>query len=282
MINAIYHFYDMNDVALNKKKVKMFIGQSPKKVTDRAYFREEISRILNVSDLRMKSMVLLMATAGLRIGAIPQLRLRNLEKIDSIYKIAVYEGSEEKYYTFCSPECASFIDSYLEYRKQNGEKLDKDSFLIRDQFDITDLEQIRNKSKGLTVGSLEGILGTVLLKAGLRSVDHTYKWTRKEIPRAHGFRKFFTTQLINAEVNPEIREMLLGHKIGLTGCYYRPTENKLYSEYQKAIDSLTINQENKLKRELAQKIQIEKSQIEALKADFEKFKQEVLKQRSKN
>ncbi|HJU79188.1 MAG TPA: hypothetical protein VJ599_06445 [Nitrososphaeraceae archaeon] len=80
MINAIYHFYDMNDVPLNKKKIKMFIGQSPKKVTDRAYSDTEISKILNVSDLRMKSMVLLMATAGLRIGAIPQLRLRNLEK----------------------------------------------------------------------------------------------------------------------------------------------------------------------------------------------------------
>jgi len=154
--------------------------------------------------------------------------------------------------------------------------------LIRDQFDITDLEQIRNKSKGLTVGSLEGILGTVLLKAGLRSVDHTYKWIRKEVPRAHGFRKFFTTQLINSDVNPEIREMLLGHKIGLTGCYYRPTEHKMYNEYLKAVDLLTINEENRLKRELEQKIQIEKSQIESLKADFEKFKQEVLKQREDN
>ncbi len=96
MINAIYHFYDMNDVALNKKKIKMFIGQSPKKITDRAFSDGEISRILNVSDMRMKAMVLLMATAGLRIGGIPQLRLRNLEKIDNIYKITVYEGSTEE------------------------------------------------------------------------------------------------------------------------------------------------------------------------------------------
>ena len=26
-LNAIYHFYDMNDVSLNKKKIKMFKGQ---------------------------------------------------------------------------------------------------------------------------------------------------------------------------------------------------------------------------------------------------------------
>lgn len=97
MINAIYHFYDMNDVVLNKKKIKMFIGQSPRKVVDRAYSHEEISRILNVSDLRMKSLVLLMATAGLRIGAISQLRLRNLEKLILFYKLVIYEGSKEDY-----------------------------------------------------------------------------------------------------------------------------------------------------------------------------------------
>ena len=247
MINAIYHFYDMNDVVLNKKKINMFKGESSRKVTDRAYTHDEISKILNVSDLRMKAIVLLMGTAGLRIGAVPQLRLRNLEKINSIYKIVVYEGSKEEYYTFCTPECAASIDTYLEYRMQNGEKLQKDSFLIRDQFDITDLEQIRNNSKSVAVGTLEVILGTALLKAGLRSVDHTSKFIRKEVPRAHGFRKFFTTHFVNSKVNPEIREMLLAHKIGLASCYYRPTQEEMYNEYQKSVDNLIMNEENRLR-----------------------------------
>jgi hypothetical protein len=43
---------------------------------------------------------------------------------------------------------------------------------------------------------------------------------------------------------------------------------------------LTINEENRLRKELEHRVQIEKSQIEALKADFEKFKSEMLKQRS--
>jgi integrase len=47
---------------------------------------------------------------------------------------------------------------------------------------------------------------------------------------AHGFRKFFTTQLINSKVNPEIKEMLLGHKIGLGSCYYKPTVEEMYEE----------------------------------------------------
>jgi site-specific recombinase XerD len=268
-LNAIFHFYAMNDVILNKKKIKMFKGEFSRKSVDRAYEHEEISKILQVCDLRMKAVILLMASSGMRVGAIPDLRLRNMEKIDNqnIYKVTVYEGSNESYFTFTTPECSSFIDSYLEFRENNGEKLNKDSYLIRDQFDITDIEQIRNKSKGVSLNNLNTIIGTLLVKACLRTVDHTSKHIRKEVARAHGLRKFFTTQLVNSEVNPEIREMLLGHKIGLASAYYKPTEQKILDEYMKAVNALTINEENRLK------IKVEK--LEAEKDKFDMFAMKV-------
>ena len=40
-------------------------------------------------------------------------------------------------------------------------------------------------------------------KAGIRT---------KEVTATHGFRKFFTTQVINAKVNPEIREIDMNFK----------------------------------------------------------------------
>jgi site-specific recombinase XerD len=147
-LNPVFHFYEMNDFVLNKKKIKMFRGEFVKKSRDRAYTQEEIKSILDVCDLRMKVVILLMSSTGCRVGALPALRLRNLDKIDNhiLYRINIYEGSNEVYTTYCTPECASFIDSYLQYREKNGEKLGPDSFLIRDQFDITDIEQIRNRS----------------------------------------------------------------------------------------------------------------------------------------
>jgi integrase len=72
----------------------------------------------------------------------------------------------------------------------------------------------------------------------------------KGFPIAHGFRKFFTTQLISSNVNPEIREMLLGHKIGLAGAYYRPTVEEMHKEYSKAIDNLTIDPAIRLQRKI--------------------------------
>ena len=278
MLMGIYHFYEMNDIPLNKKKINMFKGEFSRKVIDRAYTDKEIKKLLDVSDLRMKSVILLMASSGMRIGAIPGLKIRNLEKIDSIYKITVYEGTNEQYYTFCTPECAYYIDAYFLFRTNNGEKIQKDSYLIRDQFDITDIEQVRNRSKGVALNTLRTMMNNNLIKAGLKTVDST-GYNRKEVALAHGLRKFFTTELTNLKINPEIREMLLGHKIGLASCYYRPTQEEMLKEYEKGIDSLTINEENRLRRELEQKIQIEKSQFEALKEDFDKLKKEVMKRR---
>lgn len=42
-LNAIYHFYDMNDISLNKKKIKMFKGEYSRKIVDRAYTHEDIN-----------------------------------------------------------------------------------------------------------------------------------------------------------------------------------------------------------------------------------------------
>jgi integrase len=278
-LNAIYHFYDMNDISLNKKKIKMFKGEYSRKVVDRAYTDKDIRKILDVSDLRAKTIIFLMASSGIRIGGLPDIRIKNLEKINNIYKITVYEGSNSQYFTFCTPESTSYIDAYLDFRTKNGEDLNKNSYLIRDQFDITDLEQIRNKSKGMSISGIESLLAVLLLKSGVRPITHTRD--RKEIARTHGFRKFFTTQCINSDVNPEVREMLLGHKIGLASCYYRPTQEDMLKEYQKGIDSLTINEENRLKLKLEERIHIDKSQIESLKADFENLKNEVMKQKKR-
>jgi hypothetical protein len=69
--------------------------------------------------------------------------------------------------------------------------------------------------------------------------------------------------MVNSKVNPEIREMLLGYKIGLADCYYKPTEEEMFAEYEKAIDLLTINEENRLRKKV-ETLEIEKSKIDTI------------------
>jgi hypothetical protein len=102
----------------------MFKGEYTRKVVDRAYIREDIKKILDVSDLTAKIIVLLMVSSGLRIGGLPHVRIRNLEKMNSIYKITVLKGLIQSIFTFCSPECSTYIDAYLDFRTNSCPQID--------------------------------------------------------------------------------------------------------------------------------------------------------------
>jgi integrase len=244
---------------------------------DRGYTHEEIQKILEFSDQRLKTAFLVLASTGIRIGALQSIRIGDLERFTGLYKITVYRGDNEEYTTFCTPECASEIDSYLDYRKRRGETITQDSYILVRKFSkVTEI-----KGKPFTGKSLNVILQNCIYNTDLRQINHDNPHKRNEVSILHGLRKFTMKQFVDSKLNPEIREMLLGHKIGLASCYYKPTEEEMYNEYLKAVNLLTINEENRLKLKLEQTIQIEKSQIEELKADFERFKNEVLKQRSK-
>ena len=77
-IAAIFHFLEMNDFDLSgnsKKKIKRFLPSDESTYDDRAYTKEEIARILSKCDERSKVIILLMASTGMRMGAIPILKI---------------------------------------------------------------------------------------------------------------------------------------------------------------------------------------------------------------
>ena len=64
----------------------------------------------------------------------------------------------------------------------------------------------------------------------------------------HGFRKAFKTICENAGLRSINIELLLGHNIGVSGSYYKPTEKEVLQDYLNAVDLLTISDENKLSK----------------------------------
>jgi integrase len=276
ILSSVNHFCIMNDIVINYKKICKFKSPAKKHNFDRAYTHQDISKLLQICPLRLKVAVLVYSSTGIRKGALVTLQLRHLKKNekDNLYKFTIYEGEKEQYYTFCTPETASLIDEYLDYRARCGEKLTDDSYLIREEFDINDLEQIKKRSRTISSNTIGNTLLVYLLKTGLRDLNRQSQFTRKPIPLLHGFRKFFTTQLINSKINPEIREMLLGHKIGLASCYYRPSEEEMLAEYMKAINNLTINEENRLKMKI-EKLEVERSQFETLASKIEAIEKKI-------
>ena len=181
-IAAIFHFLDLNDVIVNRRKILQFIPPDESVRYDRAYTHDEIEELLNTADKRLKVVVLLMAN-GLRQGALPDLLIQDLEKIElpqgnvkkaqEIYRVWVYARSKKsKYYTFVTPETTAAIDDYLEFRnKVGGETVQKASPLIREQFDVegksTKTRSNINNPRKLSIPGLSKLIERALLGAGI-------------------------------------------------------------------------------------------------------------------
>lgn len=182
-VSAIQKFYVMNDVMLNWRKIKSFEPEPQKVVEDRPYDHLEISTLIHGMPLRNRAIVLLMASSGLRVGAIPSLRLKDLEPIDkyNIYKFIVYALSRQNYFSFCTPEARSEIDKYLELRRRWGERLNDNSPLFRTE---------ATKFKPISIHVISDLVHTALIKTGLLTLS-TDPYGRNSVMQYHGFRRVF-------------------------------------------------------------------------------------------
>ena len=105
---------------------------------------------------------------------------------------------------------------------------------------------------------------------------------RHEFQVDHGYRKFFKTRCELGGMKPINIEKLLSHSVGISDSYYRATEQELLDDYLKAMESLTIDERNKLKKridKLEEKNEDEKYIIKAkLQEKDEQLNQLIQKQ----
>jgi integrase len=253
-VAAIITFYDLNEVVLNKKRIYRYLGEEERPIENRGYTTEEITKMLEVCDERVRALILFLSSTGVRIRAIIELKLEDLVSVPDydIYQVTVYSDAKERYLTFTTPEAAKAIKVYLNYRERYGEKLTPKSPVFRDQFDRNDPASVHDV-KPLKLRTVERLISRAIEKSGIRTVEtitelHGEKGKiRKNVRLTAGFRKFFDTQLIYARVEPRTKEMFMGHSIGLDDHYFKPGHNYVLQEYLKAVDNLTINEENRLK-----------------------------------
>jgi integrase len=243
----------------------------------------EIIKMLEKADERERVVILLMASTGMRVGALPSLKIRNLERIEKyqLYKITVYENEKEEYVTYCTPECARAIDSYLEFRQRHGEHpLNEDSPLVREEFDIY-AEIKAAEPKTMDTQAFKKMIRRVGIRSGVMQkqiITEYQRGPRRPVKETHGFRKFFQTTSIGNGMSPIYSELLMGHSSGglALESYVRPSENDLLEGNDKMIgyvgvlDALTISNEHRLTQEI-QTLRIEKSELELLKEKVAQF-----------
>ena len=234
---------------------------------------QEIRRIVEYPDRRIKPVVYMMASTGIRVGAWDYLKYGHITPIEREGKLVaarvlVYAGSPDWYVTFMTPEAYREVEAWIRFRKQCGEIISPDSWVMRDLWDTeaaikknTHTTGLVTMPKKLSSIGVKRLIERALWAQGLRK-DLEQGKKRHEFATCHSLRKYFKTRCELAGVKPINVENLMGHSTGISDAYYRPSENELLDDYLKAIDSLTVDDARKLKIE-----------VESLKADISELEQ---------
>jgi integrase len=291
-VKCVRLLLEMNDIFLNWKKISRILPKVRRYALDRIPTIDEIKEMIDSSDLRGKALTLVLLSSGIREGAIERLRVGDYSIISSdgqtkAGKLVVYAGEVEQYTAFIMPEACTILEKYLDFRRQHGEIVSGTSPLFCDAFDpiaVTAKPSVRIV-KRMSAHAIRQYYNRLLHSIGLRNG----KKRRHEFS-VHGFRKYFKTKAEQSGMQPINIEILMGHSVGISDSYYRPTESQLALDYtNKAVHELTVSGENllqkqvdKLKQEtkdneyiITGKLQKKENEIEQLRQN-DKVKEDAL------
>lgn len=242
----------INDIDIKWKKITIGLPKERKYAEDRAPTIEEIRHLVRYPDRRLKTIVAIMISSGIRLAAWDELKYKHILPIEKegdivAAKIIVYPGSDEQYYSFITPEAYETLMEWKNFRQINGEDVTSDSWILRNLWDVTTpsggprgLVSIPKKLKHTGVKSL---IERALRSQGIRT---QLEVGRKRYPfqTDHGFRKFFKTRCEMAGMKSLNVEVLLNHSTGVSDSYYRPREDEILIDYLNAVEFLTIDDNN--------------------------------------
>ena len=252
-LSAVELFLEMNKRVIYKKILHKLIKKDTQNAGGELPFTtDEVDRMIkSTKKLRSKALIHLLASTGIRPGAIadPVLRIKHLvEMPHDCMAIHIYDESKEGYWAFLTPEAKKALNDYLNSRRLNGETITEESPLFA----------IEN-NEYMTADGLRLVLMGVLKAAGIARVKTGNRYDKA---LSYGFRKRFNGILkMDNSVNSNIAEKLMAHKRGLDGVYLKPTREQCFTEFFKAVKELTVDGTHRAKAELKQK-EIEISELE--------------------
>jgi len=119
---GIKTFYYANDRVLNWEKVFRMLKEERKSGNDKAYTIQEILDLLeNIKSATHKAVILFLASSGCRVGAISELRLKDIQDFEEGCKcVKVYADTKYEYHTFLTPEASDYVEKHLQIMRKKG------------------------------------------------------------------------------------------------------------------------------------------------------------------
>ncbi|MDN5846713.1 MAG: hypothetical protein L0H53_10620 [Candidatus Nitrosocosmicus sp.] len=256
---SIKLFCEMNDLSLRWKRIAVGLPKARNSSNDRTPTIEEIRKLVDYPDRRIKVIVSMMMSSGIRLGAWDYLRLKDVipmldEKRNVVAaKLIVYSGEPEEYLTFISSEAYNFLNEWIEFRRSYGEQITENSWIMRDIWQTTNVKYGANWGLATIPKKLESVAIKRIIDRALRIQGIRHNLTegqkRHEFKAMHGFRKYFKSRA-EQRMRPINVEILMGHSVGVSDSYYRPQEKEILDDYLKAVDDLLIYDNKNIQKEI--------------------------------
>ncbi len=182
---------------------------------DRSPTPEELATLIDLADIRVKTIISMLALGGFRTGTLVKLQYRHvkldLEKgITPIHihvEAEITKGKYHDYDTFLGQEAADYLRLYLQMRRQGTDKIPPEN--INDETPLIRNMQLR-RPVPITTSAVHKLVHELYQKAGLipqKSLGRRYDL------RVHSIRKFFRTQLAALGMPTDYIEYMMGHTI---------------------------------------------------------------------
>ena len=299
---SIRKLLDMSGISMPWKRIYATFPEKDNILDTRGWTREEIAAMLvHARDPMDKALVLLLASSGVRVGALDQLNWGDLTPVYreedgrltadpggggevACVALSIYSGSPESYTAFATPEAYRAL---VQYGRTWAEMMGRQPKPGDPVFLAT-----KTLPRRTTGPALAKRVRRMVDKAGLRETDSGSgggKGKRYETQLMHGFRKFFNKTCREALSGDSLAaliraEYMMGHRglVSLDQNYFKTGMLEMAAEYVKVVADLTIDDADRLRlsnRAMAENIQHmeneKDSKITRLEAEAERMRLEV-------
>lgn len=254
-LSAIKSFYKAYQIEIPEISTKVS-DICLEKNDGRLLTREDIQKMIEISPIREKAIIYLMALTGMSQAEMRSLTIKKFlyavsevldKKIVTIEDLFEHEKELEnvvlsltitrkkvnyRYQTFIPPEVSRNIVYYLKER----------TYGRNEKIRITDINKeifVSHTGEKLTKNNVSGTFNRIGKKLGFRSSESgAYGFWR-----SHGLRKYFISTIINQIGDHVLADYLVGHKISpIKRAYWKADPEKLKKKYMEALPYLSIDE----------------------------------------
>jgi integrase len=245
-VAIVKEFLSYHDIEFTRKQEKKIRNKTPNggPVSEEADLTKDLlKKVLNACDIRMKTLVLVLITSGIRIGEAVTIHDKDIVISEdktygtvSLRGVSRQRGSKLKNRhsrtTFIGKEAVQALLQWYEVRGDYVERSCKRSLGRWQPSDIMD-----GRIFPFGIPALGGSLRNALKNANLFDKDED---TGRALIHFHLFRKYFITSMTNSGIPEKFVDFYAGHLGELDRAYQRQTTEKLLEIYMRGEPHLRV------------------------------------------